>query len=166
MGNPPAFQLYASDFLIDTAEMSTLEVGAYTRLLFYQWVNESLPKDPKKLCGLAGVGLTRFNKIWDTIGHKFQPNDEGNRLVNKRLEKTRIEQEAYRKRRSDAGKKGAIAKQCSSNASAERKQSQSPSPSTSSSKEIGASPNPKEGEENPKKGNWYDDAEPFNNTGM
>jgi len=33
MNKAPAFQFYASDFLVDTAEMTNQEVGAYIRLL-------------------------------------------------------------------------------------------------------------------------------------
>jgi len=36
MSKPPAFQFYASDFLVDTIDLSNEELGAYVRLLCYQ----------------------------------------------------------------------------------------------------------------------------------
>lgn len=36
---PPAFQFYADEYLAGTIAMSLAEVGAYIRLLCYQWLN-------------------------------------------------------------------------------------------------------------------------------
>lgn len=106
MSRAPAFQLYAGDFFIDTLEWSLEEVGAYTRLLLYEWDNGSLPTDIKKLSQVAGTTPKRFQKVSKTVLAKFTMTDQ-NRFINERLERTRQEQENYRKSQSESGKRGA-----------------------------------------------------------
>lgn len=111
MTNPPAFQLYAADFLIDTLDWTPAQVGAYCRLLFTEWVNGPLPNNMSELARIAGVPDVRtMYKMWHAkLGKKFIENG-GNFLINKRLEQTRVEQEEYRKKQSEAGLKGVKAK--------------------------------------------------------
>jgi len=101
--NGPAFQLYAADFYMDTASWTIEEVGIYTRLLFYQWVNGSIPMDEKRLSRIAGCSPKSFPKWWDQVKLKFSPRDNEN-LVNLRLEETRIQQEEFRNMRVLGGK--------------------------------------------------------------
>jgi len=103
MNKSPAFQFYASDFLVDTAEMTNQEVGAYIRLLSHQWVNGGLNGDPNRLANAVGIGLL---DVWDHIKHKFDLCDDG-KYRNPKLEKVRQAQIDYRNRQSEAGKKGA-----------------------------------------------------------
>lgn len=132
MSKAPAFQFYAADFLIDTAEMTGQEVGIYIRLLCYQWVNESLPSDPKRLSSIA-IDLL---DVWQDISYKFVEGDDG-RLRNPRLEETRRVQQEHSEKRRIAGSKGGKAKQAnskkSSNATNLLKQKCSSSSSSSSS---------------------------------
>ena len=102
MKNAPAFQLYAADFYMDTASWTIEEVGIYTRLLFYQWVNGSIPMDGIRLSRIAGCSLKTFRKSWDEIHLKFSPWDHEN-LVNLRLEESRKKQEEYHNARKSGG---------------------------------------------------------------
>lgn len=104
---PPAFQLYAADLLVDTAEWSNTEVGIYLRLLFFEWVNNDLPSDLGRLASMVAEPLGEFQKAWDAVvSQKFIVNGNG-RLINVRLEETRKEQNEYRKKQIEAGKRGA-----------------------------------------------------------
>ena len=103
MNKSPAFQFYASDFLVDTAEMTNQEVGVYIRLLSHQWVNNGLNSDPNRLANVVGIDLL---EVWDDIKHKFDLCDDG-KLKNSKLEKVRQTQINYRNKQSEAGKRGA-----------------------------------------------------------
>ncbi len=108
---PPAFQLYAADFYMDTVGWSCEEVGLYFRLLMAQWVNGSIPDDIEKIARIGGCNDGRkwrsnVARMWSQIGHKFIKKSDGN-LVNIRLEKTREEQNAYIEIQREKGKKRA-----------------------------------------------------------
>jgi len=102
-GKAPAFQFYASDFLVDTAEMTNLEVGVYIRLLSHQWVNGGLNSDPNRLANIVGIELL---DVWHELSCKFVICDDG-KIRNPKLEKVRDQQTAYRNSQSESGKKGA-----------------------------------------------------------
>lgn len=97
----PAFQFYPADFLVGTAEMTPDEVGAYIRLLCYQWARDGLPSDQGKCAGLAGCSREIIAAIW----HKFSVGSDG-RARNHKLETVRAAQEAFRASRAENGKKG------------------------------------------------------------
>ena len=103
MNKSPAFQFYASDFLVDTAEMTNQEIGVYIRLLSHQWVNSGLNSDPNRLANMVGMDLL---EVWDEIKHKFDLGDDG-KIRNPKLEKVRQTQINYRNKQSEAGKRGA-----------------------------------------------------------
>ena len=105
MGKAPAFQLYASDFDMDTASWDNEEVGVYFRLLMYQWVNGTIPDDIGRLAKITRIGQKRFEKSWRIVSSKFQ-NNGNNELINVRMERTRQKQDNYRKSQSDSGKRG------------------------------------------------------------
>ena len=105
MGKSPAFQLYASDFDMDTASWNNDEVGIYFRLLMYQWVNGSVPSDVARLAKIARMSQKKFQNRWKIISGKFKENGN-NGLINQRMEKTRQKQDNYMKSQSDAGKRG------------------------------------------------------------
>jgi uncharacterized protein YdaU (DUF1376 family) len=98
---PPAFQFYAADFLVGTATMTVEEVGAYIRLLCYQWDRGFLPDNDIQLSRLAACSIECISSIRE----KFYV--ESGVLKNARLEKVRNDQEEYRKAQSDNGKMGA-----------------------------------------------------------
>lgn len=92
---PPAFQLYAADFYMDTASWTATQVGIYFRLLMHEWVNGPLPNNMAQLARIAGVDTRNLQKCWSLeIAKKFTPDDAG-MLVNKRLEEVRSQQEKY-----------------------------------------------------------------------
>jgi len=86
----PAFQFYADDFIAGTVDMSPAEVGAYIRLLCYQWCRGSAPALPEKMQRVAG-GIVSGDVI-----AKFPLCEDGNRR-NKRLEDVRKASDAFRK---------------------------------------------------------------------
>ena len=95
--------MYASDFLVDTSEMTDKEVGVYIRLLCTQWVNGSINSDPNRLANGVTNGVL---DVWDEIKHNFEKGKDG-RLRNPRLEQIRTGKMKYLKGQSEAGKKGA-----------------------------------------------------------
>lgn len=101
MSAAPAFQFYPSDFLVGTADMGADEVGAYIRLLCYQWDKGALPSDTKKLAALAGCR----RGVIDAILHKFSAGTDG-MLRNQRMEAVRTEQNEFRARQAGIAKKG------------------------------------------------------------
>lgn len=88
----PAFQLYAGDFLTDTFGWTDEEVGVHCRLLFWSWANRAgIPTDLEGISRLARAA----KRCWKTVGPKWVPGPDGT-LVNERLEKTRLESDAFR----------------------------------------------------------------------
>jgi uncharacterized protein YdaU (DUF1376 family) len=110
MNKSPAFQLYASDFLVDTLEWDIEEVGIYTRLLYAQWANGDLPDDGERLSRIAGCSLKKFIKSSEKVMEKFIKKDDG-RIINLRLEETRIRQEEFRSNAIESGRKGGLRSQ-------------------------------------------------------
>ena len=101
----PAFQFYAGDWLSSqrVALMSLEEEGGYIRLLAFCWQHGSIPDDPEKIARLIGKGAS--TTLATTLATMFEPG--GNGLVNRRLEEVRLEQEAWRAKSSEGGKKSA-----------------------------------------------------------
>jgi uncharacterized phage protein (TIGR02220 family) len=118
MKHGPSFQLYAADLYIDTNEWTCEEVGAYTRLLMSEWVNGDLPTDPKRLARITGQDLKRFQKTYPQLKSKFQVNGNG-RMVNLRLEETRINQLKYREKQSLRASSGWVKRNATADATAD-----------------------------------------------
>lgn len=95
---PPAFQFYADDFLGGTVDLSAEDVGAYIRLICFQWNRGELPKDSTAIDRVAGC------KVSDHVLAKF-PSGK-----NKRLEAERQKQADYRAKQSDKGHASAQAR--------------------------------------------------------
>ncbi len=95
MAKPPAYQLYAQDFDMDTASWANDEVGVYVRLLNYEWSNGHLPADIEGLSRIAREKQSKFEKIWGkNLSKKFQENG-GGFLINRRMEEVRQSQLKY-----------------------------------------------------------------------
>lgn len=109
MTNPPAFQLYAADFLVDTADWTVDELGIYFRLLMNEWVNGKLPNDEKRLARIAGTSSKKFQKRWGKIKIKFHQNGDGF-LYNRRLEEEREKQNLWREKSRLGGLKSGKAR--------------------------------------------------------
>lgn len=101
MKTSQSFPFYASDFLLGTALFSAAQVGAYIRLLCFQWQEGSLPKDENLLARLAQADCETITVV---LG-KFRECADG-RLRNKRMENVRKSLNAYKKTRSENGSKG------------------------------------------------------------
>ena len=123
----PAFQFYPDDFIGGTVDLSTEEVGAYIRLLCYQWGRGAIPTTKIALDRVAGCAVS------DAVLEKF-PN-----CKNKRLEKERKKQREYRAKQAINGAKGGRPRKPNPNPSLSfglsqtepKKSSPSPSPSPS-----------------------------------
>lgn len=100
----PAFSFYARDFLAGTSTMSLQEVGAYMRLLAYQWDAGSVPAEPEERARVMGCAKAQERDLWKRIGKKFVLSDGV--YLNVRLEEERQKQTDRRQRLSDNGKRG------------------------------------------------------------
>lgn len=83
----PWFPLYAADFLTDTQAMSHEALGAYFRLLCYQWINGTVPRPPLQMSRIIGCTLDELDTLWIELEPKF----EGDHVTvrNARLERER-----------------------------------------------------------------------------
>jgi uncharacterized protein YdaU (DUF1376 family) len=106
----PAFQFYASDFLGSTRVMlmTNEQVGAYMFLLCHSWNIGGLPDDDRVLAHLARIPLEEWNELGiNKIMGCFFRDEETGLLHNEKLEKVRADLGKYKKKLSDAGKRGA-----------------------------------------------------------
>jgi uncharacterized phage protein (TIGR02220 family) len=99
MSKDPAFPFYAQDFLAGTLYMTNEEIGMYIKLLSKQWTDGKIPK--KRVAFLVGISYDKWSK---ELKEKFI--DDGEYLMNERLETERTKREAYKKAQSENGKKG------------------------------------------------------------
>jgi len=84
----PAFPLYADDFIGGTVDMAPEEVGAYIRLLCYQWNRGSIPVDPAVQVRLTGGCVSV------AVLAKFSAGEDG-QLRNLRLESVRSQKDKF-----------------------------------------------------------------------
>lgn len=105
---PPAFQLYASDFLGSSkvGRMSLSEIGMYTLLLCHSWNGPGLPTNVSEIGKLARMPPRRFEKVWRTgvLSECFV--ERNGRMVNLRQERIRRELLTFKQKQSENGKKG------------------------------------------------------------
>ncbi|TET66711.1 MAG: DUF1376 domain-containing protein [Candidatus Aminicenantes bacterium] len=106
MSNPPAFQLYAADFYMDTISWTSEEVGCYFRLLMTEWVNGPLEFNAKYLQNICKISSHKWPKLWQIIAEKFVMNGDGH-LINIRLEKIRTKHLKYIEKQKEPGSRGA-----------------------------------------------------------
>lgn len=91
----PAFQFYASDFLVGVMGMSNEDVGIYIRLLAFQWERGGLPVADTELRALVGSRKA----ISPSVLAKIPECPDGFRR-NARLEAERAKQEKFRESRA------------------------------------------------------------------
>lgn len=97
------------------ARMSFAEKGVYLVMLFQQWreKTKSLPDDPHGVADLIAVNddqAADIERAWPMVRRKFVTLDrDPGRIVNLKVEKTRRQQAAHAKKRSDAGRAAGIA---------------------------------------------------------
>jgi len=92
--NAPAFQFYVDDFIGGTVDLTVEDVGAYIRLLCYQWSRGAIPETAEKIERVAG-GPVSADVLAKFPGGK-----------NVRLELERDKQAAWREVCSENGKRG------------------------------------------------------------
>ena len=110
MSKSPAFQFYPKDYQSDEAVrlMSHEERGIYLDLLCAEWLEKSIPSDPRLLARLVGITPRKMAKAWEIIRSKFAPHPSGNgRLIHPRLEDERAKQSEWREKSSKGGLKSA-----------------------------------------------------------
>lgn len=94
--------LYVSDYLIDTAHLTTEESGAYLLLIMTYWQRgKPLPADPHRLAMIARLPNERWTDVQRTLEQFFTV--EGGCWVHGRIEK---ELQRYRDRSEKAKKAG------------------------------------------------------------
>lgn len=88
-----------------TADMSNEEVGAYIRLLCYQWCKGSIPDNDEMLRRLT---MNAPDEVLLIVRRKFTADKALGypRLLNQRLERERDKQEIFRQSRVANGKRG------------------------------------------------------------
>jgi uncharacterized protein YdaU (DUF1376 family) len=103
MSKLPWFPFYASDFLTSTGSMSNEEVGAYIKLLCYQWDKGVLPSDLSRLARMAGYAdANAFASLWDIIRDKFSQTKDG--YINPKMAEHRKRQEELCEKNSTKAK--------------------------------------------------------------
>ncbi len=112
---PPAFLMYASDWLGSTKVdlMSLEQQGAYFRLLCHQWGDQetcSIPADDRSLSRLSRLG-SRWEEEKAEILECFEPHpDLSGRLTNRRLYSMWVERQEFVAQKREAGKKSGEAR--------------------------------------------------------
>ncbi|MCI0596973.1 MAG: DUF1376 domain-containing protein, partial [candidate division Zixibacteria bacterium] len=105
----PYMPLYVGDFIRDTRNLSTEQVGAYMLLLMAQWQTGKLPDDPVQLARIAGVEAERWGEVSRLIMGYFR-RVKGGALVQKRLTRERERILKTNRARKASGKLGGKAK--------------------------------------------------------
>ena len=89
MAKDPAFLFYVTDFNDGTQDMTNEEVGAYLRLLLFQFSQGHLPIERIK----RKLG-SDFDKLWDVLSKKFV-KDANDNYYNVRLQEEQIKRSNY-----------------------------------------------------------------------
>lgn len=131
MASSPAFSFYAKDFLTGTATMSLAEVGAYTRLLAYQWDAGSVPAEANERARVLGCAKAQERELWKKVGKKFVLVDGV--YLNERLEGERRKQADRRQKLAQNGSKGGSQKVANASQLLQQQGGQNPSLPSSSS---------------------------------
>jgi uncharacterized protein YdaU (DUF1376 family) len=105
----PFMQLYTSDFLGDTQDLSAEYIGSYLLLLMTMWnADGSLSFDEVKLARVARLTVEEWRLAWVDLGRFFDVED--GRLTHKRLT---LELRKFARKsdaRREAGRRGGNAK--------------------------------------------------------
>lgn len=100
--------LYVGDYLADTMHLTQAEHGAYLLLLMHSWRTGPLPNDDARLAAIARGDAASWKRMGPTLRAFFDVTDDG--LVQRRLERVRIEQGNKVEQRRAAGKASAAAR--------------------------------------------------------
>ncbi|WP_095200551.1 YdaU family protein [Mesorhizobium carmichaelinearum] len=108
MSERPFMQLYVSDFVGDTLQLSTEQIGAYMLILMAMWnAGGRLPDDDAKLARVARLSLKRWRAISGDLLTFFEreAGEIGHKRLTKELHKAQVKSEA----RAAAGARGGAA---------------------------------------------------------
>ena len=109
MSERPFMQLYTSDFLGDTQDLSAEYIGSYLLLLMTLWNKDgALPFDEVKLARIARLTVEEWRLAWKDLGGFFVVED--GQLTHNRLT---LELRKFARKsaaRKEAGRKGGAAK--------------------------------------------------------
>ncbi len=109
------FPFYHADFFLNgkVQAMNLEEIGAYVKLLAYQWREGSIPADACTLTRILGVDDDTFDRIWLRVGKCFEKQDKKkkwSRLINKRMAEEHDKAMQLSDRKREAGRIGGITK--------------------------------------------------------
>ncbi|MBE1710653.1 MULTISPECIES: YdaU family protein [Mesorhizobium] len=105
MSERPFMQLYVSDFVGDTLQLSTEQIGAYMLILMAMWnAGGRLPDDDAKLARVARLSLKRWRAISADLLSFFEreAGEIGHKRLTRELHKAQVKSEA----RAAAGARG------------------------------------------------------------
>jgi len=108
MSERPFMQLYVSDFVGDTLQLSTEQIGAYMLILMAMWnAGGRLPNDDAKLARVARLSLKRWRAISADLLTFFEreAGEIGHKRLTRELHKAQGKSEA----RAAAGARGGTA---------------------------------------------------------
>ncbi|MFA6155584.1 YdaU family protein [Mesorhizobium sp.] len=108
MSERPFMQLYVSDFIGDTLQLSTEQIGAYMLLLMAMWnAGGRLPDDDARLARVARLSLKKWRAISDDLMPFFEREEGeiGHKRLTRELRKASGKSEA----RAAAGARGGAA---------------------------------------------------------
>jgi uncharacterized protein YdaU (DUF1376 family) len=109
MSERPFMQLYVSDFIGDTLQLSTEQIGAYMLLLMAMWNGGGkLPSDEAKLARVARMSVKKWKAIADDLMAFFDV--DGDHIRHNRLTKELQKSESKSQSRASAGAAGGAAK--------------------------------------------------------
>src|SRR4051812_29183535 len=92
---------YVGDFLRNTSDLSTEEVGAYQLLLWHAWSKDGyINGDQRRLARIARVDYSRWPEIWEVISRFWTKNGDG--FFQKRM--VEVRQQALSKHESAIGR--------------------------------------------------------------
>ena len=88
MNKSPAFQMYPADYLSDvnTVVMTAKQDGHYMRLLFFCWLEGSIPSEQAEIWKLLKGGSSVDDETLEPIIKCFQVDGESGRLIHSRLD--------------------------------------------------------------------------------
>lgn len=109
MSERPFMQLYVSDFVGDTLLLSTEHIGAYLLLLIALWnAGGALPDDDVKLARVARLTADQWRMVRPELEPFFAVED--GKFTHGRLSKELRKSASKSEARSEAGRRGGIAK--------------------------------------------------------
>jgi|TARA_B100001971_G_C18201660_1_gene545008 uncharacterized protein YdaU (DUF1376 family) len=101
-------KLMIGDFLKETMPLNTETVGAYTLLSLRYWTHGPLKDAPSFLAQITKLPIERFKELQPDLAELFEINDD--QWHHEGLDFLREEAAEHKRKKSEAGRKGAYAK--------------------------------------------------------